>query len=558
MKKSSILVVFAAICLILGFTASTGAQTLSQKLITGIPSVNGPVDAYSLKYDAATGGWAYGAYDTVTQKYTVITPQGTSSQYNYALTYYTLFDAEGNSYMTVSNNITDTTYSYTILKNSTAIVTYDNIKDGWVIKDGTIYFAASDKGKEYFVTYDTKSGAINKGREYDEVRLAYIPEGTTGEGEPLGFVGFTKAGEPYYIASSGGEVFLVIGETEQKHYSDITWYDLTFDASDVPCYIAKSSGKFYYDRGNTFVVRGTQEFKSFDWIYGPITMDKSGMPLYVGQDSIGEYKYRSTLMSGSSEIKSVNGGSIFNVMYTPSGKFVYVVSEEKTSKSGDNTYTSKLYIDGKAGMEYGSVYSVQFSKSGEPLFTASDKNNKYFVVNNDEVVSSKYDYISDCRIMPNGSLSYVASNYGNYEKMIPDKYFVFVDGEKFGPFAMVNTADWKTNAYVVGDDKGRFAFMSGELVDKANYIYKYTVHTDKGESKPFDNISDLRMLNGKVYYFAGNSIKKDAYLYDYALYVNDKKVSDNYSAYTDVNVKNGVLTFIASKGSDIYSVEVKP
>ena len=66
------------------------------------------------------------------------------------------------------------------------------------------------------------------------------------------------------------------------------------------------------------------------------------------------------------------------------------------------------------------------------------------------------------------------------------------------------------------------------------------------------------LLNGKVYYFAGNSIKKDAYLYDYALYVNDKKVSDNYSAYTDVNVKNGVLTFIASKGSDIYSVEVKP
>ncbi|HMT10036.1 MAG TPA: hypothetical protein PKA39_00265, partial [Ignavibacteria bacterium] len=115
MKKSSIFVVFVAICLILGLNASTGAQTISQKLITGITGVNGTVDAYSLKYDAATGGWAYGAYDTVTQKYTVITPQGTSSQYNYALTYYTLFDSEGNSYMTVSNSINDTTYNYTIL-----------------------------------------------------------------------------------------------------------------------------------------------------------------------------------------------------------------------------------------------------------------------------------------------------------------------------------------------------------------------------------------------------------------------------------------------------------
>jgi len=558
MKKSSILLVFTAICLIIGFTASAGAQTVSQKLITGITGVNAAVDAYSLKYDAATGGWAYGAYDTVTQKYTVITPQGTSPQYNYVLTYNTIFDADGNSYTVASNNVTDTSYNYTILKNSTAIVTYDNIKDGWVIKDGIIYFAANDKGKEYFVTYDTKSGAINKGKEYDEVRLAYIPEGTTGEGEPVAFVGFTKTGQPYYIASQGEDVFLVIGDTEQKHYSDITWYDLTFDANDEPCYIAKSSGKFYYDRGNTFVVKGTQEFKSFDWIYGPLTMDKSGMPLYVGQDSIGEYKYRAALMSGQSEIKYVNGGSIFNVMYTPSGKFVYVVSEEKTAANGENTYTSRMYIDGKAGEEYGSIYSIQFGKSGQTLFTASDKKNKYFVVYDNEVVSSKYDYVSDARFMPNGSLSYVASNYGNYEKMIPDKYFVFVDGEQYGPYAMVNTADWKTNAYVVGDEKGRFAFMTGELVDKANYIYKYTVQTDKGESKAFDNVSDLRLINGKVYYFAGNSIKKDAYLYDYALYADNKKISDSYSAYTDVNVKNGVMTFIASKGSDIYMVEVKP
>jgi hypothetical protein len=559
MKKSSILMVFASICFILAFTGgSLNAQTLNQKLITGIPNVNGPVDAYSIKYDAATGGWTYGAYDTLTQKYTIITPAGSSPQYDYALTYNSLFDIGGNSYTVVSTKITDTVYTSTILKNSTPIVTYDNIKDGWVIKDNIIYYAVRDKDKEYFVTYDTKSGAINKGTAYNEVRLAYIPQAETGEGEPIGYAGFTKTGIPYYIASSNDEVFLVIGTEEQKHYSDITWYDLKFDESDVPCYIAKSSGKFYYDRGNTFVVRGTQEFKSFDWIYGPIEFDRNGMPLYVGQDSLKEYTYRSTLMSGNSEIKTVNGGSIYNAMYTPGGKFVYVVSEEKPGKNGDNTWVSNLYVDGKASRQYTSISTVTFGKTGTPVFTASDTDNKYFVVKGDEVVSGKYDYINDVRFLPDGKLCYVATKYGNYDKNIPDKYYVFIGDDEYGPFALVNTADWKTNALVVSDEKGKYAFMAGELIDKVNYTYKYKVYTNNGEGNSFDNVSDIRYMNGKLYYFAGKLVKKDSYVYDYALYANNKKLSETYTTYTDVVVKDGKMTFVASKGNQFYIVEMKP
>jgi hypothetical protein len=300
MKRSTVLLLVA----LFSFTVSINSQTINQKLITGIPAINGQVDAYSLKYDAATGGWAYAAYDTTSTKFTIITPKGSSKQFNYAMTYNALFDAAGNSYIIGSENITDTIYKYSVLKNNEVIAEYDYIADGWVMKDNVLYYAAKDGDKNYMMRYETSSGQLTKSKAYDDIRLAYTPDGYS-EGEPVGYVGFTKSGSIYYIATLANETFLVIGDTEQKHYSDITWYDLKFSPKDEPCYIAKSQGKFYETRGNTFVVNGDKEYKSFDWIYGPIDFDSDGNPLYVGQDSTAEYKYRSTLMRGADAINTV-------------------------------------------------------------------------------------------------------------------------------------------------------------------------------------------------------------------------------------------------------------
>lgn len=555
MKRVNITLFSAFLCIMLVMQA--GAQTINQKLITGIPQGNGTVDAYSLKYDAATGGWAYAAYDTTTTKYTIITPKGSSKPFNYAMTYNALFDTEGNSYIIGSENITDTVYKYSILKNNEVAAEYDFVTEGWTIKDNVIYYSASEGGKSFLAMYDTKTGSITKGKAYDEVRLAYTPDGYS-EGEPIGYVGFTKSGSVYYIARENNETFLVIGDKEQKHYSDITWYDLKFNANDEPCYIARSSGQFYMERGNTFVVVGNREFKSFDWVYGPITFDNSGNPMYVGQDSVGEYKYRSTLMQGETAIESVSG-SIYNYGFNEAGKLYYITSEESTNSKGEYVYSATLVIGGKKSSKYSSVNYPIFNKKGDVLFTASDKDNKYFVVLNGEQISGKYDYISEAKFMPNGNIAYVGVKYGNYDKNIPDKSYVIIDDEEMGPYNTINTADWKTNQIILTNGSNGYSFLAGDLVDKKNYSYKYNVYSNIGESKTFDNISDLKYVNGKLVYFAGNMVKKDLYIYDYSLYVNNKKLGDTYSAYTDANVKNdGTITFIASKGNDMYFVEAKP
>ncbi len=552
MKRSTVLLLVA----LFSFTVSINSQTINQKLITGIPAINGQVDAYSLKYDAATGGWAYAAYDTTSTKFTIITPKGSSKQFNYAMTYNALFDAAGNSYIIGSENITDTIYKYSVLKNNEVIAEYDYIADGWVMKDNVLYYAAKDGDKNYMMRYETSSGQLTKSKAYDDIRLAYTPDGYS-EGEPVGYVGFTKSGSIYYIATLANETFLVIGDTEQKHYSDITWYDLKFSPKDEPCYIAKSQGKFYETRGNTFVVNGDKEYKSFDWIYGPIDFDSDGNPLYVGQDSTAEYKYRSTLMRGADAINTVEG-SIYNYAFTPQGKLYYIASGEKTAKDGSSVWFSNLVIDGKKGKEYSSISSPVFSSKGELMFVAADKNNKYFVMNNNEVISGLYDYISEAKYMPNGKIAYIGVKYGNYDKNIPDKSYVVIDDEEFGPYNTVNTADWKSNSIILTDGKGGYAYLAGDLIDKKNYTYIYKVYTNNTESDSFDNISDLKYVNGKLVYFAGNMRNKGSYIYDYTLYVNNKKLGDTFSGYTDAVVKDGVLSFIASKGNDLYYVEARP
>jgi hypothetical protein len=246
-------------------------------------------------------------------------------------------------------------------------------------------------------------------------------------------------------------------------------------------------------------------------------------------------------------------------MYTPQGKLSYVLSGDNTGKGGEVVWKSTLVIDGKKSKEYTSISNPVFGSGTKVLFTASDKSNKYFVVQNDEVISEKFDYISEARFLPNGKTAYVGVIYGNYDKKIADKSYVIIDDEKYGPYNIVNTADWKTNAMVLTDNKGNFAYMAGELIDMTNYTYKYRVYTNKNESKQFDNVSDLRYVNGKLCYFAGNSTKKDSYIYDYTLYVDNKKLGDTYTAYTDVVVsESGVISFIASKGNDMYYVEAKP
>lgn len=532
-------------------------QTPTEKLITTIPQINGYVDAYSLKYDSKSGAWAYNAYDTVTQKYSLITPQGTSAQYYFIMQYNSIFDDLGNVYTAASSQLNDTAYAYYILKNSEVISpAYDFLAEGWAEKDGIIYYSAGEGGKAYFNQLDTRTGTVTKSRPYDEIRLLYVPVDYA-EGEPVGYVGFTKSGMPYYAAGENNEVFLVIGSQEQKHYSDISSYGMKLDDNDVPAYIAKDIGKLYEERGNTFVVYGTREYKKYDWIYGPILFDNTGSALYVGLDSVGEYKYRSTMMQGDTPLKSVDG-NIYTYQVSPSGKLSYISTIDEVNSSGENASYSVITYDGKDSKKLYSVGEIKFNQSGTLIYSASDNKGKSVVIKGSGIITEKFDYIASFGYLPNGKFAYAGTNYGDYEKKISDKNYVFVDDEMFGPYDVVNTIDWTTNQMIVGDAAGNYAYVAGRNADRENYYFRYKVYTNKWESKEYDNVFDLKMHNGKVIYFAGNQITRGIYIYNMHLFINNKRVGEAYSSVTDIKISGaGVLTFMGSKGDGVYLVEVK-
>ncbi|MCI0449427.1 MAG: hypothetical protein L0Y79_06535 [Chlorobi bacterium] len=549
MKKSCFLLFFIVL------SPALFAQTPNEILIALIPNATAGADAWSIKLDSKTGSWVYANYDTTAKTYTLVTPKGTSAEYNYLMQYLSLFDESGNCYTIASRNITHNTYRNYILKNNEIIAEHDYINEGWVEKNGLIYYTASDTNKSYFITYNTSSSAFTKSRPYDEIRLVYFPVEFS-EGEPLGEVGFTKDGKPFYAALENNETFIVIGDKEAKHYSDIDYYSVKFDSGGKPCYIAKSKGKLYEVRGNTFVVQGTKQYKKFDWIYGPIVFNQENMPVYVGQDSLGENKYRSTIMIGNEVHKTYNG-SVYDLTFSPDGNPVYVVSKEKKTKGGETQWRNSLYVNGKAGKSYSSIYQIEFVKS-DPVFVATDHSGKSFVVKGNEAISEKFDYIMDKRYLADGSFAYIGTNYGDYEKRIADENYVFIGSKKLGPFELVSTSDYATGEVILSDKSGNYAFLTGQNTDKENYIYKYTVHTNKWTSEQFDNIYELRLANGKVIFTAGTLADKDFYKYNYRLYVDNQPAGSEYSSISDLKVSaEGVLSFIASRGNDIYRVEVK-
>lgn len=556
MKKTPFLKYFAAFsAFLIIITSQVLSQYSNEKLVTAIPQGNNMGDVYSFKHDIKTGAWVYNSYDTVTKMSTLITPKGSSKEYNNIVQYFALFDADGNSYTIVSEYANDTLSNYYVLKNTEPITqAYAYISEGWSMRDGILYFSATQGGKSYFNSYDTRTGTLSQSRPYDEVRLAYIPEGYY-EGEPLGEVGFTKSGAPYYVAVDNDEAFFVIGGVEQKHYSDISWYDTKTDKDGNLIYIAKDKGKLYSERGNTFVVQGTNEYKKFDWVYGPILLDASNNPIYAGQDSAGEYIYRTTVMRGGDVIKTYDG-TVYSYMFAPNGKLAYVVSPN--DPSGANAGGNFLVVDGKDSKKYNSVGMLKFTNGSVPLYSITDKKNKTVIIEGTEEASPKYDYFPDFGYLADGSMFWIGTTYGNYDAKKPDKNYVMVQEEKLGPYDFVYTSDWKTNTIILSDKKGNFAFVAGRNTDYDNYIYKYNVVSNNWKSDDFDAINETKLAGGKVFFFGGKQSNRGQYTYDYRLYVNNKPVGSQYSSITDVKVDaSGKMTFLGARDNSIYSVEIK-
>jgi hypothetical protein len=529
----------------------------SQKLITSINS-SGKVEGYFFKYDRSSGSFVYNDYDSTKMKTLLITSKGNSSEYDFDMNYNTVFDKNGNSYTVMYNKVQDSLYKYFLLKNNTEIATYDFIGDGWDINNGMLYFYTKNSGKYYFISYNTLSGDFSKGKAYDEIYLANFPEQYY-EGEPQGTVGYTNDGRPFYLALNNGEKFFVIGAEEQKHYSDIDWYMTKKDNNGDLVYFAKSKGTFYVERGNAFLVQGKKEYRSFDYVSGPVLFDKNNNPVYTASDSLKDSESRTRIMIGDKEGESFSG-NIYEYKLTPSGKLAYVVSKVKGySKGEDAVNESFLVIEGEEGKHYNSLSNVTFSAGGVVAFTASDKNNKFFVVKGEKIISEKYDNIYDYTFMKDGSLAYIGSNFGNYDKKIPDKNYVYILGEKYGPFEFVSMTDYNAGKYIVTDANDNFVFITSTLVNPADYIYKYKVIARGWESPLYDAIDMANIYNGRIVYVSGEINDRSPYTYKYRLFIDNKSVTESYDNIREpvFDKSTGMLSFIGCKDNNFYILEFK-
>ena len=545
------------IFVVLMFFAFTVSPVLSQKVnekkIAEFPQFDN-VDSYWFKYDNSTGTYYYTNYDTTSQLYTIYSNKGNSIPYNSIIDYTGIIDKDGNYYVIASNDA-DNLYTYFLLKNGKEVSTYTFIDPNWTEKDGIIYFACKDRDKTYLAEYNTSNGVETKSNPYDEIYFVYYPPDYY-EGEPIGSIGFTGQGKPYYVASLNDEKFLVIGSEEQKHYSDVEIYNFTLDKNGIPVYFAKDKGKFYEERGNSFVVQGDKEYDKFDYLYGPILFDNKNIPVYIAGDSLTEYTYPQKVVAGNDVHRSYSGG-VYDLKFTPSGKIAYIASVVVDADKG--IYDTYAVIGGIEGKKYSYINSINFLPNGDPLYAAGINDKKAVIVKGTKIIKLKYPGVMDVKAMPDGGIAYVEVKYGNYEKKKKDRYRVVIGKKKFGPFDGMQSIFSSDGSYILTDKDGDYAFVASRLIDFNTYTYESTIYYKNGKSRTFDYFDNVHLYKGKVLYSGSKLIDAVNYKYDYKIYYGDKQIGSDYSSVSDFKFdgKTGSLSYIGAKGKDLYYVEVK-
>lgn len=544
--------IFTAFFLIACFILPALSQNVSEKKIAEFHQFDN-VDSYWFKYNNSAGTYYYTNYDSASQLYTVYSNIGNSIPYNSIIDYTGIIDKNGNYYVIASNN-SDEVYTYYLLKNGNEVSTHSFIDPNWAEIDGTIYFACKDQGKTYLAEYNTANGTETKSYPYDEIYLVYYPKSYPGE--PVGTVGFTSDGKPFYVASLNDEKFLVIGKIEQKHYSDIETYNFTLDKNGIPVYFAKDKGKFYEDRGNSFVVQGDLKYEKFDYLYGPIIFDSTNTPVYIAGDSLPNNSYPQKVVAGNNIHKAYSGG-IYDLKFTPSGKIAYIASVTVDADKG--IYDTYAVIDGIEGEKFSYINSIKFLPDGEPLYAAIDNNNKTVIVKGTVKIRAEYPNVLEVKVLPDGKIAYVEAKYGNYEKKQKDKYRVIIGEEKFGPFDVLQSIFSSDGSYILTGENGEYAFIESKLIDFDPYRYESTIYFNNSRSKQFDYFNNLHLYKGKVLYSGSRLIDPVSYRYNYKVYYGEKQIGADYDSISDFKFdpKTGMLSYIGARGKGLYYIEAR-
>jgi len=503
---------------------------------------------YDFKYHEKTGSYLYSKSDTVTYRSKIISNKGNSVEYYNASTYAAQFDNAGNYYLTASNNINETKNIYYFIKNGVELRQYENIKEPISMNGSNIYFAASEKGKDFLVKYNTLTGDFENGPAYDTINYVFIKSLQYYEGEPSFEIGFTKDGSPFYHASNNGKHMMVVGNTELKKYDYIELYNVTLDNIGDICYTGVNvvDGKNEY-----YLVQGDREYGKYTNIIMPVVFDAANVPVFSASDAPGDYPSEQFVVRGSEKISGRFNRGVYDILITPSGKIAYNGNDTLP----DGSLVNMLFVDGKEVAKFSSIFDIKFKNNDVPVFVGGT-NNESFVVEGNKIISDKYGYVFDLTVTKDGIISYTGINYGDNEKNIPDQYYFVYGKKKHGPFKDIMMTERMDNQ-VVFNDKGDYAYTAFVTKPGKEYdITKFFVSGNDWKSDKYDGAMDLCSYKNDFYYTCMNYY--DNGKSEQQVFKNDEKIGNEFELITNFSLdkEKGVLMYYGIKKSKIYLVTV--
>lgn len=518
-------------------TVNSYAQRVTEKKIISLPSVL-EENYYDFKYDEKSGTYARLNYDSLADKYTLISNKGNSKEYSYINIYNLIFDKEGNYYVIAENNITDSESKSYFLRNGKEISNYSSISSNIKSDGDYVYFAVSDNDKGYIGKYNVRKEKLEKGKTYDHITFCAMDDQSYGE--PSFSLGFTDSGEIYYIAGLDGNEIMVVGDKESKPYTYIDLFSVKKDLEGDLCYIATNENESY-----SRFVQGSKEYDKFSYVRTPVAFEKDNTPVYVAEDMNESDINGGMLMRGNKRGKYYKGG-ISDIAISPSGKIAYVASE-----SDDTDAKSFVVFGGKEGKRYQYVYDLTFNEDEKLIYIASDEDKTILVVDGKET-STKHNNIYSLVISPQNKICFIGMQTKEEDSSKADQYYYHIGDKVFGPY-INSSSEYETGFEdILFGEKEKFAFITSDSKSSEGDTFYYKVVTDKWTSEEFDYVESLKIIDNDVYYLGYNG-KKDIN----NIYKNKGKISGDYKKIIELVYDDDIIRFIGIKNDTYYYVTIE-
>ena len=583
---------------------SAVSQTISEKEILTL-KFKGNADAYNLKYDIATGNYAY-AYNIPDEgRSFIISNKTLSDKYEYIAPEEIIFDSKGNYYAVASDYRADYgTNNYFLIVNGKVIKSYDYIEaySAYINNKNEYVFIFKEKDI-YRLGYYSPSTGFRQSGEFDNIKATLNSRAASEqmEGDAVAYKEedffHNDKNERAFIATLKGKTKIIF-ETSviETQYSDIHESSLTKNKNNELSFIAKTGGRFYEVNGNEFAVSGNKEYKKFDIATAPLYFNNNNEPVYIAGDSVLDYKNEYFLVIGDQK-----QNAFFDAGRTePAPPFSYVISDIKINSDGSINYTAASEVVVKAenvipGEEvYDQYYSrsffvkdgianelgynvnfIKYNDKGDMLYSgiADIAKKEYLLMLNygqSRIIISdkKYDDIYDYGFTPSGEIYYTGQKYGDPEKGITSEASMYIGNKPAGSYYnIIYQGSDKNASSLKYDSKNNYSFVAENKIDSVTFDEFVVTNSER---LPFpENVSNAKYIsyisnlmytkNDKMFYIGDMLIDPVTYNVTKEVFVDNNSLGKKYNTIYPVSydeVKNEI-TYNASRGNKVYFVTVK-